>query len=471
MLFNSLYFALFFPIVTFLFFVVPVKFRNYLLLLAGCIFYMAAIPSYIIILFAAIIIDYYAALQIQKSENNKHRKRWLIVSILATCALLFAFKYIDFFISNLNLFYSIFDYEQLKPFKILLPIGLSFHTFQSLSYVIEVYKQKYTAEKKLSDYALYVMFYPQLVAGPIERPQVLLAQIKQPKYFDYHNLKYGLTLMWWGFFKKMAIADHLSFFVDKLYDHPNAATGADSLMGIYFFAIQIYCDFSGYTDIARGAAKVMGFDLSLNFNKPYFASSFSNFWQRWHISLSTWFRDYIYIPLGGNKKRHILNLVITFLISGLWHGANWTFITWGAIHVLYLIIEIYIRKISPHTYRIKLPKIIKQIIVFHLVCVAWVFFRAANFTEVGAVFNSLVSHTYRKTNFIGNFENTIEFVTVLLMIVICFCIEFRYKLNPLFELMDKRKLYVQYVFSVSAILILLFFGSFIKPQQFIYFQF
>ncbi|MDZ4757550.1 MAG: MBOAT family O-acyltransferase [Bacteroidota bacterium] len=427
---------------------------------------MAAIPSYIIILFAAIIIDYYAALQIQKSESNNHRKRWLVLSIVATCALLFVFKYIDFFITNLNMFYSIFDYEQLKPYKILLPIGLSFHTFQSLSYVIEVYKKKYIAEKKLSDYALYVMFYPQLVAGPIERPQTLLAQIKKPKYFDYHNLKYGLTLMWWGFFKKMAIADHLSFFVDKLYDNPHSASGADSLMGIYFFAIQIYCDFSGYTDIARGAAKVMGFDLSLNFNKPYYATSFGNFWQRWHISLSTWFRDYIYIPLGGNKKRHIFNLIITFLISGLWHGANWTFVTWGGIHVLYLITEIYIKKIP-----IQLPKILKQIIVFHLVCLAWVFFRAANFNEVSAVFNSLIAHTYSKSSFFGNFENTIEFATVLLMIIIGFIIEFRYKVNPLFEAMDKRKVSVQYLFSVSAILILIFFGSFIKPQQFIYFQF
>lgn len=466
MLFNSLYFAVFFPVVTFLFFAVPVKLRNYVLLLAGCVFYMAAIPSYIIILFAAIIIDYFAALQIQKSENSKLRKRWLIMSIVATCALLFVFKYIDFFIGNLNMFSSIFDHEQLKPFKILLPIGLSFHTFQSISYVIEVYHKKYIAEKKLSDYALYVMFYPQLVAGPIERPQKLLAQIKQPKYFDYNNFKYGLTLMWWGFFKKMAIADHLSFFVDKLYDNPSHASGADSMMGIYFFAIQIYCDFSGYTDIARGAAKVMGFDLSLNFNKPYFATSFSNFWQRWHISLSTWFRDYIYIPLGGNKKRHILNLIITFLISGLWHGANWTFITWGAIHVLYLIIEIYIRK-TP----LQLPKIIKQLIIFHLVCLAWVFFRAANFTEVSAVFNSLVSHSYSKTSFIGNFENTLEFATVIVMIVICFWIHFRCKVNPLFELIENKKLYIQYVFSVSAILMLIFFGSYIKPQQFIYFQF
>lgn len=238
------------------------------------------------------------------------------------------------------------------------------------------------------------------------------------------------------------------------------------MMGIYFFAIQIYCDFSGYTDIARGAAKVMGFDLSLNFNKPYFATSFSNFWQRWHISLSTWFRDYIYIPLGGNKKRHILNLIITFLISGLWHGANWTFITWGAIHVLYLIIEIYIRK-TP----LRLPKIIKQLIIFHLVCLAWVFFRAANFTEVSAVFNSLVSHSYSKTSFIGNFENTLEFATVIVMIVICFWIHFRCKVNPLFELIENKKLYIQYVFSVSAILMLIFFGSYIKPQQFIYFQF
>ena len=276
-------------------------YRIYWLLLASCYFYMAFIPYYIIILFVVILIDYSAGIKIEKCIGRA-RRSWLIASLMANIGLLAMFKYYNFFNSNIEQIATLLNWNYGIPYlRLILPIGLSFHTFQSMSYTIEVYKGNYKAEKNLAIYALYVLFYPQLVAGPIERPQNLLPQFRENHRFDYQNVRTGLMMMLWGLFKKIVIADRLSIYVNQVYSNPDKYHGWAVLVAIFFFAFQIYCDFSGYSDIAIGAARVMGIRLMTNFDYPYSAKSISEFWHRWHISLSTWFRDYFYISLGGNR--------------------------------------------------------------------------------------------------------------------------------------------------------------------------
>lgn len=325
---------------------IPHKYRWVHLLFASCIFYMAFIPAYILILGFTIIIDYFAGILIE-NRTGKSRKYFLIMSIVANVAVLCIFKYYNFFIDNVNdLLASINIRTTPLPYlAIILPIGLSFHTFQAMSYTIEVYRGNQKAEKHFGIYALYVMYYPQLVAGPIERPQHILHQLKEPQKFEYDRVVDGLKQMAWGMFKKVVIADNLAGIVNMYYSSPESFNGFSAFLAVIFFSFQIYCDFSGYSDIAIGTSKVMGINLMKNFNQPYLANSISDFWKRWHISLSSWFRDYLYIPLGGNKvpiPRMYLNLMIVFVISGFWHGANWTFIVWGALHGLYLIIGLMI---------------------------------------------------------------------------------------------------------------------------------
>ena len=345
MLFNSLDFAGFFVIVTSLYFLLPHRFRWSTLLLASCIFYMAFIPIYILILFVTITIDYFAGIWIENSQGN-NRKWFLVMSIISTCLVLFVFKYFNFFLGNVAAIAKFLHWNYpIEILNIILPIGLSFHTFQSLSYVIEVYRNNQKAEHNFGIYSLYVMFYPQLVAGPIERPQNLLHQFYEKHSFDFERVVDGLKLMAWGLFKKVVVADRLALIVNGVYDNPTQFSGSSLILSLatVFFAFQIYCDFSGYSDIARGCARVMGFKLMVNFDRPYFSKSIAEFWKRWHISLSTWFRDYLYISLGGNRvstSRLYFNLFITFLISGLWHGANWTYVIWGALNGIYLIFAI-----------------------------------------------------------------------------------------------------------------------------------
>ncbi|MBI2731361.1 MAG: MBOAT family protein [Sphingobacteriales bacterium] len=296
MLFNSLEFAIFFPVVTLLYFLVPYKLRWLHLLIASCIFYAAFIPSYLLILLLLILIDFFSGILIEKSTI--HKKKWLILSIAANIGLLCVFKYYDFFIANINAGTG-------TNFLLLnwaLPIGLSFHTFQSMSYTIEVYRGKQNAIRHFGYYALYVMFYPQLVAGPIERPYHLFPQFFTVQKFSTEKLYEGLRLMAWGFFKKLVIADRIGEYVDVVFKNPADVNAGNIWLAVFYFSIQIYADFSGYSDIAIGAARCMGIDLMINFNRPYFSLNIREFWTRWHISLSTWFRDYLYIPMGGNRK-------------------------------------------------------------------------------------------------------------------------------------------------------------------------
>ena len=389
MLFNSIHFFVFFIIVTLIYFNIPYKNRWLLLLLCSCYFYMAFIPIYILILGFTIVVDYFAGIYIENAEGRR-RKLYLIFSLIANIGVLSVFKYYNFLNGNLSFLLTGFGMTNPVPYlSILLPIGLSFHTFQAMSYTIEVYRGNQNAERHFGIYSLYVMFFPQLVAGPIERPQNLIHQFREKYDFDYNRVTSGLKLMVWGLFKKVVIADRLAVIVDSVYNNPEQYNSFSLIVATVFFSFQIYCDFSGYSDMAIGAARILGFKLMINFNNPYQSKSFHEFWTRWHISLSTWFRDYLYISLGGNRvtiPRWYLNLFIVFLISGLWHGASWTFVVWGALHGFYLVFELITkgtrRRINKIIHLDKLP-FLSAITTFSFVTFAWIFFRANNFIGIG----------------------------------------------------------------------------------------
>jgi len=393
MLFNSLHFLAFFPIVAGVLFLLPHRFRWMWLLVASCYFYMAFIPAYVLILFVLILVDYFAGLLIEKSEGSR-RKLFLVLSLLANIGMLGFFKYYNFAAANVGVLSQTMGLPfSPKTLSIVLPIGLSFHTFQSMSYTIEVYLRRQTAERHLGIYALYVLFWPQLVAGPIERPQNLLHQFREPKTFDVARVRDGAGLMLIGFAKKVLVADTLARTVNLVYGNPANHSGLALIIATYFFAFQIYCDFSGYSDIARGAARIMGFELMVNFDRPYISTSISEFWRRWHISLSTWFRDYLFIPLGGSRTsrpRAAFNLLVVFLVSGLWHGANWTFIVWGAIHGVVLAVTQLIGRGHHGKFREReqptgFARAWRLLLTFHVVVVSWVFFRAESVSQAAYI--------------------------------------------------------------------------------------
>jgi alginate O-acetyltransferase complex protein AlgI len=488
MLFNSLEFALFFPIVTILFFVFPHKLRWILLLSASCFFYMFFKPIYILILFLTIFIDYFAGIWIAKTADKKKRKLLLLASIIANLGVLVAFKYYNFLVDNFNIvLHAVKSTGQIPILNIILPIGLSFHTFQAMSYTIEVYRSNQTPEKHLGIYALYVMFYPQLVAGPIERPQNVIHQFHEVKRFSFENFRSGLILMAWGFFKKCVIADRLALFVNDVYGTAQDFHGIPVITATVFFALQIFCDFSGYSDIAIGSARCMGFNLMTNFDRPYLATSISEFWRRWHISLTTWFRDYVYIPLGGNRRslpRWYLNLLIVFTVSGIWHGANWTFVVWGGLHGVYLIAEILLyKKIPSIKTAAGLPAIsAKRISVFFLTCVAWVFFRAQNMSDaLHIIKNAFVGLPAQVRDIINNNLNArlhilyinqtfYEFAVALLFIVIMVTIHYSQRNSSLDSWILAKKQPFRWGFYYFLAISIICFGIF-NRSEFIYFQF
>lgn len=400
MLFNSLSFAVFFPTVVLLYFLLPQKLRWAMLLVASCLFYMAFIPSYILILAVTIIVDYFCGMFIEDATGRR-RRLLLIASIVTNVTFLAIFKYFNFINDNVAGLAKFLHWNYSVPaLSIILPIGLSFHTFQAMSYTIEVYRGNQKAERNFGIFSLYVMFFPQLVAGPIERPQNLLHQFRERHVFDYDRVVSGLRLMLWGFFKKIVIADNCAIIVNAVFNNPTPYAGAPLILASLLFAYQIYCDFSGYSDIARGAARVLGYELMLNFDRPYAAKSIPEFWRRWHISLSTWFKDYLYVPLGGNRVpalRRNMNLMIVFLVSGLWHGANWTFIVWGALHGAYIVLSnvtMPVRK-PVHAFmdRLKLGFVRRTfavIITFVLVTFGWIFFRANKLSDAVYIIRNML---------------------------------------------------------------------------------
>lgn len=498
MLFNSFNFLVFFPIVTTLYFVLPHQFRWFMLLCASCIFYMFFIPEYILILLFTIIVDYFAGILLENELDKQRKKRWLVLSLVANIGVLAVFKYYNFFNANIAELCEKLGWNYGIPaLKMILPIGLSFHTFQAMSYTIEVYRGNQKAERHFGIYALYVMYYPQLVAGPIERPQNLLWQFHKKHYFDYSRVADGLKQMMFGLFKKVVIADRLAVFVNPVFDSPDTSSAMSVFMATVFFSIQIFCDFSGYSDIAIGASRIMGIDLMANFRRPYFAQTMSEFWKRWHISLSTWFKDYLYIPLGGNrcgKWKNIRNLTIVFLLSGLWHGANWTFMFWGGLHAFYLVFAILTdntRKKIRNTLGTTKYKILDHILqsstVFFLAAFAWIFFRAQTlkdaFVLAGKFLTAIPNYLhdfFTKPHFLWLeellFGRTLNYLwfdmaVLCLAISVMFFIHKKQEAGSFAGFLKLKTAPVRWGIYFAGVMMIIFFAVYHDNNEFIYFQF
>lgn len=487
MLFNSFDFLVFFPIVTLVYFLIPQKNKYLWLLFASYYFYMSWNPKYAILMLTSTVITFLSGILIEKSKT-KTAKKWAVFGSFAiNLAILFVFKYFYFAVDNLNYLRNLLNLSAYTPgFDIILPVGISFYTFQALSYTADVYRGDVLPEKNFFKYALFVSFFPQLVAGPIERSKNLLSQVNSEHYFDYYRVRRGLLKMLWGYFLKLVIADRAAILVNTVYDNIPAFSGTHIAVATICFAVQIYCDFASYSIIAIGAAEVMGFRIMQNFKRPYFATSVSDFWRRWHISLSSWFRDYLYIPLGGSRKgrkRQYLNLMIVFLVSGLWHGASWHFVAWGALHGIYQVTERATKKI-----RTKLLEIMrirennpayvffKRIVVFVLVSFAWIFFRspdmrAAN-EAVMRIFADFHNLDFTKvTDFGVSAENA---VVLLCSIIVLFLAGVLAEKFELADTIEKAWLPVRWTVYLVLIFVVLIFGIYgpdFDASQFIYFQF
>jgi alginate O-acetyltransferase complex protein AlgI len=458
MLFNTVQFAIFYAIVAAMHFTMPARFRSVWLLAASYVFYIWSGPKYILVIAAITLIDYAAGIGIEKAQGAM-RRFLLAASVVSNFGLLFVFKYADFFGSALGIGLNLHR---------ALPLGISFHTFQAVSYTVEVYRSTVRAERNLRIYALYVAFFPQMVAGPIERPQNLLPQLRRPKPFERVRFTSGLRIALRGLIKKAVVADLAAPAVNTVYAHPRAFSGPILALATALFAVQIYCDFSGYSDMAVGLARILGYDLTLNFRQPYFAQSVAEFWRRWHISLSTWFRDYLYIPLGGNRASRLrwsLNIMIVFLLSGLWHGANWTFVAWGALHGFYFLFD-------AATSRLRTPIAFVRIAVTNFfVGTAWIFFRAANLSDAAYI----VSHLFDFNRFQAEdlFRLGLpRFEMALLGIVIAavFAAEYLSTRSPawLSEALERRA--IRWPLYAAAAYTVVFFGVF-GHVEFIYFRF
>jgi D-alanyl-lipoteichoic acid acyltransferase DltB (MBOAT superfamily) len=479
MLFNSIQFLIFFIIITAVYFLIHHKYKWALLLAASIFFYMAMFPIYILIPASLILLTFFSAKLIETSSGKKKRN-YFILCLIFTCAALFVFKYFNFFNANISELAKFLHWNySMKTLSLILPIGLSFYTFQSLSYIIEVYRGRQKAEKHLGIYSLYILFYPQLVAGPIERPYNLIHQFYEEHKFEVQRVVKGLQLMLWGFFLKVVIADRAAMIVNPIYDNIRAYSGVSLIIATYLFAFQIFCDFAGYSIIAIGCAKIMGFELMTNFKRPYFSKSIAEFWRRWHISLSTWFKDYVYFPLGGSrvrKRRIIFNWLVVFLISGLWHGAAWTFLIWGGLHGMYMVISLltrhYREKINKNI-NIKInPKIstaIQVFITFNLVCLGWIFFRANSVSDAWYIITHLFSNsslsflTFNVAG-MGNLIITVFFIFVLETV------HYIQEKRGISNTFSKMPGYIRRLCYVILLLIILLFGVFNKTP-FIYFQF
>lgn len=408
MLFNSLQFLIFLPIVLLLYYTLPQRLRYLWLLAASYYFYMCWNASYALLIFFSTAVTWGCGLILERAKQIggvhlvRNKRICLAISCVLNFGVLFFFKYCNFALTNIARLFLLLHIElNLPVVDVLLPVGISFYTFQAVSYTIDVYRDDIYAEKNFFRYALFVSFFPQLVAGPIERSKNLLKQLAVPTKLKFDNLRDGLLLMIWGFFLKVVIADRASVFVDTVYGDLTTYSGWYFIIATLFFAVQIYCDFSGYSVIAMGAAKMLGIDLMLNFDAPYFSSSTAEFWRRWHISLSSWFRDYLYIPLGGNRKgklRKYLNLLITFAVSGLWHGAQWSYVAWGTLNGMYQIIGDILKPLRMRLARLLYinpeslgSRVVKVLFTFILIDFSWIFFRADRFVSAFTIIKSILT--------------------------------------------------------------------------------
>ncbi len=462
MVFNSLQFLVFFMVVSILYYQIKNQTgRIWLLLLSSCYFYMTFVPVYILILGFTIVIDYIAGILIASSVKRK--RAWLTLSIIVNVGILVFYKYFNFLLGNIEpLLAHIVPRYQVPYLNIILPIGLSFHTFQAMSYTIEVYRGNQKPEKNFVIYALYVMYYPQLVAGPIERPQNMIHQFHVFREYRWDNVKEGLSRMAWGFFKKVVIADRVAVAVDYAFANHSTLSSWSLLAAAMLYSFQIYCDFSGYSDIALGASKLMGITLMENFNEPYKSKSITEFWTRWHISLSSWFRDYVYIPLGGNRKgevRRRLNVFLVFLLSGLWHGANWTFVAWGSLHGA--LVTLLPGKSRTDPKKNVFADALFICLNFVMVTIFWIFFRAPNIKTAATYISEIFSFRMADTKF-G--LNIVEMLFSVLVIAIMLFRENRFK-----SYFIKSDITFS-VYLALMVVVCYFFGVF-GENQFIYFQF
>jgi alginate O-acetyltransferase complex protein AlgI len=480
MLFNSYEFLFFFPIVVAAYFIMKPRYRWILLLLASYYFYMCWNYKYVVLIMFSTIVDYISGIAIHRSSKKGVRRIFLAASLITNLGLLFFFKYFNFFGDTVNLLFDKFNiFYKVPAYSFLLPVGISFYTFQTLSYTIDIYRGNQTPEYHFGRFALFVSFFPQLVAGPIERSVNLLPQFRMDFKFEYARVRDGLLLMLIGFLKKAVIADRLAEYVNLVYNHPGDYGGLQNAIATFFFSFQIYCDFSGYSDIAIGSALILGYKLMTNFRRPYFAMSIGEFWKRWHISLSTWFRDYVYISLGGNrvvKWRWWYNLFITFLVSGLWHGAEWTFVIWGALHGFYMVFAIWTQKLRNRfntgigiTKYEGLFKFVQIFITFVLVYFSWIFFRANNtqdaFTIIGDMFSKSASGGINLFKFGVDFY--IAFVSIFLLLLAEYFEEYHQLSDRIMQNLSRP---AKWAIVAGAIVILLIFAIW-EESDFLYFQF
>lgn len=436
---------------------------------------MSYLPEYVLVLLFATVMDYFLAIRIASIKDYTKRKLFLVFSIFSNLGLLFVFKYFNFFGDSLRSLLSLASLDVSIPYSsLILPLGLSFHTFQSLGYMIEVYRGEIKPQKHFGIFALYIAFFPQLVAGPIERAKNLIPQFYVSHKFDFLRIVGGLKIVLWGFFLKAVLADRLAVPVDYAFTHPSWPGGISLLLATIFFAFQIYGDFAGYTFIAIGTAKIMGFSLMDNFRRPYLSGSFVDFWRRWHISLSSWFRDYLYIPLGGSKKgfvRTLVNLFIVFLLSGLWHGAAWTFVIWGIIHGLLVIGNTLVIKLSgkkkkvKHNFGTGIINFFKSVFVFSFVCFAWIFFRANSVSDALIIIKRIFSWTAPKiiTLSLTSIDLSIAVFLILFVMIVDFFTEKRF-------FGDKTPWWAELLFYLLVFWFIIILGSF-GGREFIYFQF
>lgn len=498
MSFSSITFILFFPIVALVYFIIPQRIRYIWLLLASYYFYMGWNAKYALLILTSTIITYLSglALDFVKKKGYEEPKKvrlmkcCVALSFLSNLFILFYFKYTQFFYDLLRNCVNVFHAGMPEHrFDILLPVGISFYTFQALSYTMDVYRDDIYAEKNFFKYALFVSFFPQLVAGPIERSKNLLVQINQEHKFNFQNLKIGYLTMLWGYFLKLVLADKIAVFVDTVYGDYNTYSGWYIAIASALFALQIYCDFNGYTMIARGAAKILGFSIMENFDAPYLSTSVSDFWRRWHISLTSWFKDYMYIPLGGSRKgkvRKHFNKMLVFLVSGLWHGASLSFVVWGGLNGLYQIIEEtcspFFKKIASGL-QLKTDSlagnVVKGIVTFCLVDFAWIFFRANSLKEAVAIIKQMFVVRNPWILFDGSLYNCglseKNFLLMVLCIGFLFLVDvFKRKKIDMIALYQKQDWLFQILFMVFALTFIMVFGHYgpaYDAANFIYFQF
>jgi len=470
MLFNSFTFWFFFIGVFTLYWIVPRKYQNSVLLISSYIFYSAWDWRFLSLILLSTIVDYIIAKKIELYPSNK--KGWLSISIVTNLGILGIFKYLGFFVNQFNTLFITVGLDSLIPsISLILPVGISFYTFQTMSYTIDVYRGNTKPIHNLLDFALYVSFFPQLVAGPIERSHRLLPQIIKSRKFRHIQFEEGLYYVVYGLFLKVVVADNMAIIANSIYSIPyETQSGFDVIIGTYAFAFQIYGDFAGYSFIAIGIAKWLGIHLMTNFNSPYLADNPSEFWQRWHISLSSWLRDYLYIPLGGNRKGSWLtsrNLIITMVIGGLWHGAGWTFIAWGSFHGLILIIYKTVKKWLPSRFEINgkslLWKLFRIIIFFHLICISWIFFRAESIGQVWAMFHQIFFNLFFSNHTIGMMNIILFYITPLLLYEI-------WNDGQNFNSFKERSTLSLSIFFNYCFFMILVFPAPIH-QEFIYFQF